>query len=127
MSSSEAISDRVLANRRKIGSDALVRFGLSGHRLEDRTQPSAERLIDALAITLKTDDPGAVCNWAASERDITPAFHVRELAHAMCMAVAAETAYVFRGSFREVMATLQRAEASIAQVVRESEGLRVAA
>lgn len=127
MRTSEVISERLASNKVKVGSDALLRFSLTGLQADANASRVAERLIDALAVALRTKDAEAVRYWVDGAKGIAPAFHLRELAHATCMAVAAETAHFCRESFREVMSVLQKVEALIANLVRESEVLQAAA
>ena len=127
MQTSESIGSRLASNKRRIGADARVRFAITGLSASPRVERAAESFIDALATALSTEDTAAVAAWVHAQKGLAPAYHIREIAHVTCMAVASETAQFCRGSFREVMRTLQRVEALIAKLVHEPKQLRTAA
>src|SRR5271165_158146 len=115
---SEGIADRIVSDRRRIGDEALLRYGLATFHVDSRAELAADRFIDALAATLETGDTSEVVRWAISERADTAPLPLRELAHATCMTIGAEVAHSFRGSFREIMGVLRRVETDLASALR---------
>lgn len=120
----EGIANRIVSDRRRIGIEALERYGLAAFRVDNRVERAADRFIDAIATTLETGDTSQVVRWALSERAETAPLPLRELAHATCMTIGAEVARSFRGSFREIMGTLRNVETDLAHALR---GTNVAA
>ena len=120
----EGLANRIVSDRRRIGDEALLRYSLAAFHVDGCTEKAADRFIDALATTLETGDTSQVVRWAMCERAETAPLPLRELAHATCMAIGAEVARSFRGSFREVMGTLRTVEADLAHTLR---GTNVAA
>ena len=120
----QGIATRIVSDRRRIGDEALMRYGLAAFHVDGRVELAADRFIDAVATTLETGDTSQVVRWAMSERAQTAPLPLRELAHATCVTIGAEVARSFRGSFREIMGTLRNVEADLAQALR---GTNVAA
>lgn len=115
-----SIVGRVLAYRRRIAGEAAIRFTLDGFRPNDRMRSSLDRLLTALAMTLESGDTKSVVSWARLEGDDNSAIELRELVHAACMAVAAETAHAVRESFGPVMALLAAIERDVAATLRDA-------
>jgi hypothetical protein len=114
---SSGIADRIVDYRHRISGDALLRYQLAAFQIDRRIEKSTDHVVDALLVALETGETTEVVRWARTQPAQTP-LQIRELAHAACMAIGAEVARSFRGSFREVMGVLRRVEADLASTLR---------
>jgi cell division inhibitor SulA len=119
MIKSDSVIPRIASKRQRISDEALTRYGLAAFKIDPQTQNSADRVVEALLVTLETGETSEVVRWAKSQRSQSTS-ETRELAHAACMAIGSEVARNVRGSFREVMALLSRVEAELASTLRGS-------
>ena len=113
--------NNIASYRHQISGEALTRYRLATFTVDGKVESAADSVVDALIVAVETGDTGKVIGWARSESSRRATLEIRELAHAACMAIGSEAARNFRGSFREIMGTLKRAEADLVSSLRSHE------
>ena len=104
--------------RDRLVVEALARFGFANFTIDSGVRRQAERCVNAALEAVKSHGTATVVSWACEAQQDFERLQIRELLHATCMAIAAEVAHNFRASFREVMASLHRAETDVARALR---------